>query len=346
MTRTIREAAGDAVDLPWQDVRVRLRPVLTYQSNRLYDAHLAGRRLIVKEFLKPEEFHDAPVREFQGLRLLAPLDAAPQPLLLRPPDASGNGTGRPLVVYEYMPGKMWDRRRPSPQDLATLADLWLTVNGVSAANLWPSRGFQEPLQAQMARFAQMMEAYSAWARDSFPAGVPAAELSLATLRRHAEIVDKLERLPAPYCFCRADARFANVIARPDRRLGMVDWEDCGLRDPALDLADIITAPNQEDLLTWVDWQPFLEPYLAGHKKRDPDLAQRMHFYLALFPLAWLAWLLNAGVEKAQDGRLDDWRIHEMAPNHKLRRYLARAQAWPAPEFEDGFAALKDVRFFP
>lgn len=346
MTRTIREAAGDAVDAPWQDVRVRLRPVLTYQSNRLYDAHVAGRRLIVKEFLKPEEFHEAPVREFEGLRLLAPLDIAPQPLLLRPHRALGNGTGRPLVVYEYMPGEMWDRRTPSPHDLAALAELWLTVNGVSAVSLWPSRGFQESLKAQVAHFARMMEAYCGWARDAFPSGVPAAELGLDTLRRREEVVDKLEMLHAPHCFCRADARFANIIARPDGRLGMVDWEDCGLRDPALDLADVIMAPNQEDLLDWPDWQPFLKPYLAGHRKRDPGLAQRVHHYLALFPLAWLSWLLNAGVAEAQEGRLDDWRIHEMAPDPKLRRYLARAQAWPELEFEDELATLKDVRFFP
>lgn len=346
MTRTIREAAADAVGATWQDVRVRLRPVLTYQSNRLYDAHVAGRRLIVKEFLKPQEFHEAPVREFEGLRLLAPLDVAPQPLLLRPSGASRNGTGRPLVVYEYMSGEMWDRRRPSPQDLAALADLWLTVNSVSAADLWPSRGFQEPLKAQMAHFAQMIETYCDWARHAFPPGVPAAELGLVTVRRRAEVVDTLEALPAPRCFCRADARFANVIARPGGRLGMVDWEDCGLRDPALDLADVVTAPNQEDLLTWAGWQPFLGPYLAEHKKRDPGLGQRMHLYLALFPLAWLGWLLNAGVAKAQEGRLDAWRIHEMAPNRKLRRYLARARAWPKPEFEDELAVLNDVCFFP
>lgn len=350
MTRTIREAAGDAMGASWQDVRVRLRPVLTYQSNRLYDAHVAGRRLIVKEFLKPEEFDEAPVREFEGLRLLAPLDLAPQPLLLRlrslrPDSPSGNGNGRPLVVYEYMPGEMWDRRRPAPHDLAKLAALWLRVNAVASESLWLSRGSDAPLSAKMVQFGQMIEAYSVWAEASFAPGVRAAQLCLETLRARGDVVRELEATPAPRCFCRSDARFANVIARPDGRLGMVDWEDCGLRDPALDLADIITAPNQEDLLDWADWQPFLEPYLAGHMKQDPALARRMDLYLALYPLAWLGWLLSAGVARAREGQLGDWLIHEMQPNQKLRRYLARARAWPAYEFEDELASLQEVRFF-
>lgn len=345
MTRTIREAAGDAVGAPWEDVRVRLRPVLTYQSNRLYDAHVAERRLIVKEFLKAEEFDEAPVREFEGMRLLAPLDIAPQPLLFRPHSALSNGNGRPLVVYEYMPGEMWDRRRPAPHDLARLAELWLRVNAITSENLWLSRGFDAPLSAKMVQFGQMIEAYGTWAEASFAPGVRAAQLCLETLRAREDVVHELEALQAPRCFCRSDARFANVIARPDGRLGMVDWEDCGLRDPALDLADVVTAPNQEDLLDWADWHPFLEPYLAGHKKQDPALARRMELYLALYPLAWLGWLLSAGVARAREGRLGDWLIHDMSPNEKLRRYLARARAWPAHTFDDELATLGEVQFF-
>jgi len=63
---------------------------------------------------------------------------------------------------------------------------------------------------------------------------------------------------APECFCRSDARFANVIARPDGRVGLVDWEDSGLRDPARELADLLHHPNQEDLIDAEGWQPFLD----------------------------------------------------------------------------------------
>jgi hypothetical protein len=38
---------------------------------------------------------------------------------------------------------------------------------------------------------------------------------------------------APVCFCRSDARFANVIARRDGRVGLVDWEDSACATPPL-----------------------------------------------------------------------------------------------------------------
>ena len=85
------------------------RPPLIHQSNQLYDARAGGRHLMVKEFLKPDELHDAPVREWKALELLAPLDIAPQPVLFEPCPAPGLG---PIVVYEWMEGEMWDRRAP------------------------------------------------------------------------------------------------------------------------------------------------------------------------------------------------------------------------------------------
>jgi hypothetical protein len=36
----------------------------------------------------------------------------------------------------------------------------------------------------------------------------------------------------------------------------------------------------------------------------------------------------------------------MTPNERLRRYLARALAWPAMHFADQLEGLKDIFFFP
>jgi hypothetical protein len=55
-------------------------PPLAHHSNRLIDAWSGGQHLIVKEFLKPDEFDGAPAREYRALQLLAPLDIAPQPV--------------------------------------------------------------------------------------------------------------------------------------------------------------------------------------------------------------------------------------------------------------------------
>ena len=52
VTRRIAQLIGART----ADLRVQLRPPLDYQSNRLYDVWTAGRHLIAKEFLKPDEF--------------------------------------------------------------------------------------------------------------------------------------------------------------------------------------------------------------------------------------------------------------------------------------------------
>jgi aminoglycoside phosphotransferase (APT) family kinase protein len=342
MTSLIQETVAQAVGIAPLDVRVTLRAARTYQSNRLYDAHVGGRHFIVKEFLKPDEFEEAPVREFNGLQLMAPLDVAPQPLAWRP---HRSGT-RPFVVYEYMQGEMWDRRRPGAAELSQLAAMWLRINGVTTDRLWISRGYETPLAAQMESFAGIYRRYRDWAEAAFPRGAHAAAMCLSVLQERAPVVSELAEETPPLCFCRADARFANVIARPDGRVGLVDWEDCGLRDPALDLADIMTAPNQEDLLAWEDWQPFVQAYLSGHAELDSTLERRMQLYLALFPLAWLGCLLSAGVTRAEESQLGGWTIHDLPANKRLRRYLARAYTWPNPDIHTELEALADVQFFP
>ena len=172
----------------------------------------------------------------------------------------------------------------------------------------------------------------------------AARLCQRALERSLADGTELESLEAPLCFCRLDTRFANVIARPDGRLGLIDWEDSGLRDPSRELADLFTHPNQEDLLDAQARQVFLDRYLPS-RRADPGLARRLNLYLALFPLFWLSLLLAEGMQRTEHGTLDDWLVNEMAPNERLRRYLARAIAWPALELDETLADLGDVVFF-
>jgi hypothetical protein len=159
-------------------------------------------------------------------------------------------------------------------------------------------------------------------------------------------VRTVESFAPVLCFCRSDTRFANVIERPDGRLGWIDWEDSGLRDPALELTDVICHVNQEDLLTWEEWQPLIQMYIAARQTVDPGIAERMHVYLAIFPLFWLSVLLPIGVQHAESGTLSGWRVNEMEPQVRLRRLLARALVWPKMEFERELAALEDLLFFP
>lgn len=337
MSDTLEVAVIRATGLAPTDIRISPRAPLGYQSNRLYDVWANGRHLIAKEFLRAEELQDAPAREFRALELLARFDIAPRPVFFDP--ALG-----PTVFYEFMEGEMWDRRRPIAADLSQLAEVWLKMNAVPTDGLWMSRGYERSFHEIEINLRARFQAYADWADAEFKPGRRAVGLCLDVLNKSRAATNELAECKPLLCFCRADPRFANVIARPDGRLGWVDWEDSGLRDPARDLADLVTHPNQEDLLSLDEWQAFLQPYLAVRGQLDPQLAHRMHLYLAIFPIFWLTVLMNQGVKLARTGRLANWTINGLPANERLRRYLARALAWPQVEFQ--LETLANVEFFP
>ncbi len=339
MPATLPALAIQAAGLASATARIIPRLPLEIQANRLYDAWDGARHLIIKEYLLPAEQHVAAAREFQALRLLAPFDIAPQPIFHDP-------TLGPVVIYEYMAGDMWDRRRPTAAGLAGLAETWLTMNSAAAAKPWLSHGHEQPLDQIAARLQGAFGAYSDWVEAAYPPGQRAAELCLGLLERRREVVDELAHSQPVLCFCRADPRFANVIQRPDGRIGLIDWEDSGLRDPARDLADILTHPNQEDLLAPDEWQAFLQPYVAERAARDAGLPRRVHLYQALFPIFWLTVILNQGLRLAEAAQWEGWMINSLPPNQRLRRYLARALAWPQSTFAAELEQLGNVAFFP
>ena len=317
------------------------RTPLDYQSNQLFDVWLSGRHYIAKKYLKDDELKDAPRREFAALQLLASLDVAPQPVFYDP-DLG------PVVIYQFLDGTMWDRTPPTAVQLDQLAELWLTVNNLPTDGLWLSRGMERSMQDVSAMFHSYLARYETWAKQHFPSGLAGVPHCWQLLERLPAILDSFAQLPAPpLLFCRSDPRFANVIQRPDGRLGLVDWEDCGLRDPARDVADLLTHPNQEDLLNEEAWQAFLRPYTAARLKTNPYFNERVHYYLAIFPIFWLLGLLNYGVSRAEAGQsLINWQTNELPVNIRLRRYLALAQAWPDKLTATDLASLAKLNFFP
>lgn len=320
---------------------IQERTPLNFQSNQLFDVWHNGRHYIAKHYLKTDELNDAPFREFGALNLLAPMDVAPQPVFYDP--ALG-----PVVIYEFLNGTMWDRTAPTAVQLQQLADLWLTLNNLPPDDLWLSRGMEHTLQDVSAMFHSYLQNYEAWAAEHFLSGLAGVPHCWALLERLPAILDSFAQLPEPtLLFCRADPRFANVIQRRDGRLALVDWEDCGLRDPARDVADLLTHPNQEDLLTDEEWAAFLRPYSTERCKTDPHFNQRVHHYLAIFPIFYLLLLLQTGVSRAKAGKpLKEWQPNRIPVNIQLWRYLARAQTWPAKPTATDLAPLAKLNFFP
>jgi hypothetical protein len=330
--RLVAQASG----LPPSAIAIVPRPRLEYQSNDLYGSGWMA-RWIAKHYSRPNEAFDAPLREHWALERLAALDIAPQPVFYDP--ALG-----PLVIYEYMEGEMWDRARPGPAALARLAETWLQVCAVPAD--WPARGLEAPPLELAASFQAAFQDYAAWAAAEFPPGQRAAEICLGLLASRLPAFRALGEHSPRLCFCKSDPRFANVIQRPDGRLGLVDWEDSGLHDPAKELADMLTHPNQEDLLSWDDWQAFAQPYTAACERQDPHFAGRIHLWLAVFPIFWLSIQLRRGLKLAAKGELAGWLVNDLPVNARLALYLARALAWPDMEHERHLQSLAGIKFFP
>jgi aminoglycoside phosphotransferase (APT) family kinase protein len=323
------------------DTAVSLRTRLTFQSNQLFDVWQNGRHYIAKKYIKEAEQHDAPRREYAALQLLAPLDIAPQPVFYDPELG-------PVVIYEFLEGTMWDRAKPTAVQLTQLATLTLQLNNLPTEGLWLSRGMERSIPEILASFHGRFARYSQWAERHFQPGLAAIAPCWALLDRLPALVTAFSQLPdPPLRFCRSDPRFANVIQRPDDRLGLVDWEDCGLRDPARDIADLLTHPNQEDLLTDEEWDVFLRPYTAAMQQYDPHFSERVHHYVPLFHLFWLSILLNSGVSRAEAGRsLTDWHVNELPANIRLHRLMVQALAWPARTTAADLASLAKFSFFP
>lgn len=203
MRLIVKEAVGQSAT-----AHISIRLPLTFQSNRLYDVWVNGRHLIAKEFLKPEEQQDAPAREFRALQLLEPLDVAPRPIFYDPKIA-------PIVVYEFMEGEMWDRKRPSPHELAQLAQLWTKMHAIPTGRLWLARDQYMPPTALESRFRDSFQRYAAWTAVAFPAGQYATAHCFDLLTQVRTAAQALTEHPSIRSFCRLDNRFANVIRRPE-----------------------------------------------------------------------------------------------------------------------------------
>jgi aminoglycoside phosphotransferase (APT) family kinase protein len=322
---------------PALEHEITLRPAAAHQSNRLYDVYVEGTHLIAKEYLRGD-VPDAAEREYAALRRLDSLQLAPEPVFFDP-------SVGPVVVYRYMEGEMWDRRVPTARELGDLAELWLRFHRLDTAGLWIARGSTGSWVDIVTVLRTRLEAYGRWADHRSSQSRASARLCLEALERCVTAAAPLVRTDeVPLCFCRSDARFANVIARPDGRIGLVDWEDSGLRDPAREVADLLMHPNQEDLLDSAAWQPFLSVY-GRSRHDDGDFEQRLQGYLAIFPVFWLGILLGDGMRRIAHGEFDNWMINEMEPNARLRRYLARAQSWPESDPTVALAKLGDMEFF-
>ncbi|MEM9954712.1 MAG: hypothetical protein AAF846_24100 [Chloroflexota bacterium] len=324
------------------DITLKERPRLTYQGSNLYDVRFGDTHWIAKQFLKEAEFTESPQREYDALNLVKSLDIAPQPIDYLPyPEYE-----KSVVLYEFMQGNMWDRRKPSSQELTQLAELWLQTYSLTRDDLWLSNLLAPSVRAKITQYRRNFAFYLEWAHEHFVEGVAHVQMLDALLEKRSYLAGQIDDSNTRWFFSRSDPRFANIIARPDGRIGLVDWEDSGLRNPLRTIADLLYHANQEDLVSYDDWDAFLIPYFENYPKLDDHPQDVLHWYSGITPLAWLCSLLAMGVRKAHKGQLDNrWQVNTMPVNQRLRRYVAHTLSWEDKDFEGHLAQIADMRFF-
>lgn len=340
METTLVEHLAETLRVATSAVRIAVRPPLEHQTNTLYDVHVGHRHLIAKAFLNPAEWAEAPWREYEALQKVGPVGLGPHPIAYWPDLA------QPTVVYEFIPGQAWDRHKPAPSELRQLAGAWLLLHALNPKGMWPSRSWGRTWRERSSWAKQQFAAYERWATTHFVPGVQAAHFCFEALERCQPNLTALDRAHALQHFCRADPRFANIITRREGGVAFVDWEDSGLGDPACEVADLLTHPNQEDLLSAKEWRVFLDPYFAALHPTDPSLADRVQHYVPLLCVFWLAQLLDQGLQHARDGEATQWLVNTLPSELRLQRYLARVRVWPSPDFAKQLTSLKGLAFFP
>ena len=301
---------------------------------------LGSTHLIAKVFCHPDPRRRliSAEREHNALQLLHASALAPCPRGLR------RGP-QPVVMYDYVPGSMWDRQPPTPFQLYQLAGAWLRLASVPTAGLWLAQGQEQSWSAIESLLRSRVQAYADWVVSADPQRAETATLCLHATDRMFSAIKPLADLPVVRQLGHWDPRFANVIQRPDGHITLVDWEVSGLLDPAREIACLLTHPNQEDLVTPEQWSAFLRPYLAARSQIDPMLSLRMELWCGGFSIFRLGHLLVDGVARYRTGRLDNWRVNDMPANLRLRRYLARGLAWPASDFAGSLTQLAGLTFF-
>jgi aminoglycoside phosphotransferase (APT) family kinase protein len=187
--------------------------------------------------------------------------AAPEPLWV---EANAAFLGAPFLVMRRMPGKaagdLWGADEVSPAIGFALAQALASVHGAEVARVWPGT----PAAARDAVAQMLNEFESGWrAGDSTPS--LAMECAYGWLKR------QISRIEGPTVTLHGDAHFANLLARGDELVCLLDWEFTHPGHPAEDLA--YCRPYVEKIMKWDD---FMAHYRA-HGGRAVTAAQLEYF---------------------------------------------------------------------
>jgi hypothetical protein len=279
--------------------RARLRPLTGGHNNAVYAASLHGQQLCLK--LPVVDERGRAEREWQALQVLA----AHRPGLAPAPRWYEPDPWQPVVVMQLLPGRHLGGRRLDRRQLTMLARLYAELHQITPATA------ARPLPAAIGQPAALLRRIGGiWGAPPAGAGPPwQAEAARLWRRWSAGPDPALLLAPAPQVFSRGDPSLANCLW-DGRRLVLVDLENAGLRDRALELADLV------EHIQACNTPPAAWAWFVGRFDLDDGERARYQAARRLFALFWLTLL------KPQPGR--DPASHD--PAEQLRHAIALFQA--------------------
>lgn len=76
-----------------------------------------------------------------------------------------------------------------------------------------------------------------------------------------------------------------------------------------------------------------------------EIRRGLQCYLGVLAVFWPGLLLRQGLSRASNDTLVGWRVNDLPPNERLRRYYDRRIDWPESDRLAGLAVLGGARFF-
>jgi thiamine kinase len=235
-------------------------------TNRSFVVRSGGRQFVLRLDAKhTSTFGLDRSTEFRILRNAAEVSLAPE-VRFADPDSG-------ILVYEYLPGPVWDRASLDDSDnLGRLAALLRRVHGLSKS------GVALDALAAALRYQTVASRHSQLRADA---------------ARCVEIV-RASPEPPVRCCCHNDVVAANVVG--DTRLKLLDWEYACDNDPYFDLASLI---GYHDLSSRQTGR-LLDGYTGA---RTPEAKERLELQLRLYnAIQWLWFAARCVIDPNSEHR--------------------------------------------
>lgn len=252
-TRTVDEPAvlaywRESVPLYGRDANATIVETLSRGlDNNVYHLADGGRHMVLKRRLDCNA-HPL-IREYHVMRALRGQGIAPAPYVL---DLRPEIRVAPCIVMQYVEGKRVPKGGITPDLARTIARTCLTVHGAPIDDLL--RDLPELAEQSYTDLrtyvTDLVFQYGAWLEVRQQAELDDA-LSARVSGLVSWLLDRAETENdhwtgyVPRALCQGDLREFNMVARDDSVV-LLDWERCGVDDPAYDIAWFLALGDLSD----------------------------------------------------------------------------------------------------